>query len=373
VDDPYGVIAPNAPAWTHERDEEEERALEPADLGSDGQELDGWLDGPDTADSLDLPAVDSLDRPDFRSSPGRLEPRAATDLYDDGGVVTSGLGVVGGGGGDAVRLYLRSIGRVRLLTREDEVRLARRVEQNDMAAKNALIEANLRLVVSVAKRYVRRGLGLLDLIQEGNLGLIRAVEKFDWRRGFKFSTYATWWIRQAITRALADQARTIRIPVHMVERMNRVARVRRGLVQRLGREPSVEEIGVLVELSAGKVEEALKLGQEPVSLEAPVGSEEGDAALGELIADAAGDRPLEVVAARLRDADLGRVLDRLSWRERRVIELRFGLGGEGPLTLEQIGRQVGVTRERVRQIETKTLNILKASSGGHLEGTFEEG
>jgi RNA polymerase primary sigma factor len=184
------------------------------------------------------------------------------------------------GSEDAVRLYLRSIGRVRLLTREDEVRLARRVELNDLGAKNALIEANLRLVVSIAKRYSGRGLTLLDLIQEGNLGLIRAVEKFDWRRGFKFSTYATWWIRQAITRALADQSRTIRIPVHMVERMNWVARARRVLVQRQGPEPSAEEIGVVVELAASKVEEILKLGQEPVSLEAPVGAEEGDASLG---------------------------------------------------------------------------------------------
>ncbi|HEX2234234.1 MAG TPA: sigma-70 family RNA polymerase sigma factor, partial [Thermoleophilaceae bacterium] len=213
------------------------------------------------------------------------------DLYFEGGVVTAGLPAAAPeqGAEDAVRVYLRSIGRVPLLTREDEVRLAKRVEQNDMTAKNALIEANLRLVVSIAKRYTGRGLTLLDLIQEGNLGLIRAVEKFDWRRGFKFSTYATWWIRQAITRALADQSRTIRIPVHMVERMNRVARARRALVQKLGREPSPEEIGELVEMPEKKVEEILKLGQEPVSLEAPVGSEEGDASLGDFIADAVGD------------------------------------------------------------------------------------
>ena len=206
---------------------------------------------------------------------GKGEARVAADLYDEGGVVTAGLPVPPPehGAEDAVRLYLRSIGRVALLTREDEVRLAKRCEANDMFAKNALIEANLRLVVSIAKRYSGRGLTLLDLIQEGNLGLIRAVEKFDWRRGFKFSTYATWWIRQAITRALADQSRTIRIPVHMVERMNRVARARRTLVQRNNREPTLEEIGVLVEMPAKKVEEILKLGQEPVSLEAPVGSE----------------------------------------------------------------------------------------------------
>jgi RNA polymerase primary sigma factor len=303
------------------------------------------------------------------------EEEEPADLYDVGGVVTSGLRVPPPeqGAEDAVRVYLRSIGKVPLLTREDEVRLAKRVEANDMSAKNALIEANLRLVVSIAKRYTGRGLTLLDLIQEGNLGLIRAVEKFDWRRGFKFSTYATWWIRQAITRALADQSRTIRIPVHMVERMNRVARARRALIQRHNREPSAGEIGELVEMSAKKVEEILKLGQEPVSLEAPVGGEEGDASLGDFIADAATDRPLEIVANRMRDADLQRVLDSLPWRERRVIELRYGLGDEEPMTLEDIGHEVGVTRERVRQIESKTLAMLKNSGGAdRLAGSADE-
>jgi RNA polymerase primary sigma factor len=300
-----------------------------------------------------------------------------SDLFDEGGVVTAGIPVAPPeqGAEDAVRLYLRSIGRVPLLTREDEVRLAKRVEQNDMSAKNALIEANLRLVVSIAKRYTGRGLTLLDLIQEGNLGLIRAVEKFDWRRGFKFSTYATWWIRQAITRALADQSRTIRIPVHMVERMNRVSRARRQLMQKLNREPTPDELGELVEMPPKKVEEILKLGQEPVSLEAPVGSEEGDASLGDFIEDSALDRPLEVVANRIRDADLQHVLDSLPWRERRVIELRYGLSAdsEGPMTLEDIGQEVGVTRERVRQIESKTLAMLKSSGGaGRLEGTTDE-
>ena len=300
----------------------------------------------------------------------------APDLYDEGGVVTSGLAVAPPqqGAEDAVRLYLRSIGRVPLITREDEVRLAKRIEANDMSAKNALIEANLRLVVSIAKRYTGRGLTLLDLIQEGNLGLIRAVEKVDWRRGFKFSTYATWWIRQAITRALADQSRTIRIPVHMVERMNRVARAKRSLIQRNNREPSPEEIGDLVDMPAKKVEEILKLGQEPVSLEAPVGGgEEGDASLGDFIEDSAGDRPLEIVANEIRDADLQQVLEALPWRERKVIELRYGLGDEGPLTLEDIGHQVGVTRERVRQIESKTLAMLKSSgSAERLAGTADE-
>jgi len=297
------------------------------------------------------------------------------DLYDEGGVVTAGLIVPPPeqGAEDAVRLYLRSIGRVPLVKREDEVRLAKRIEQNDMSAKNGLIEANLRLVVSIAKRYTGRGLTLLDLIQEGNLGLIRAVEKFDWRRGFKFSTYATWWIRQAITRALADQSRTIRIPVHMVERMNRVARAKRVLIQRHNREPTPEEIAELVEMQPKKVEEILKLGQEPVSLEAPVGGEEGDASLGDFIEDAATDRPLEIVANRIRDDDLQKVLDSLPWRERRVIELRYGLGDKGPMTLEDIGHEVGVTRERVRQIEAKTLAMLKSSGGAdRLAGTADE-
>src|SRR3954470_6704007 len=299
----------------------------------------------------------------------------AYDAFYEGGVAAPGVkpAVPETTTEDAVRLYLKSIGRVPLLTKDDEVRLAKRVEQNDMSAKNHLIEANLRLVVSIAKRYTGRGLTLLDLIQEGNLGLIRAVEKFDWRRGFKFSTYATWWIRQAITRALADQSRTIRIPVHMVERMNRVARAKRALLQQHNREPSYEEIADLVEMTPKKVEEILKLGQEPVSLEAPVGGEEGDASLGDFIEDSATDRPLEIVANRIRDADLLKVLDSLGWRERKVIELRYGLGDEGPMTLEDIGHEVGVTRERVRQIESKTLALLKASGGaGRLAGTADE-
>ena len=296
--------------------------------------------------------------------------------FDEGGVVTAGLPVPPPeeGAEDAVRLYLRNIGKVPLLTKQGEVRLAKRIEMNDMAAKNSLIEANLRLVVSIAKRHTGRGLTLLDLIQEGNMGLIRAVEKFDWRRGFKFSTYATWWIRQAITRALADQSRTIRIPVHMVERMNRVNRARRALNQELGRQPTPEEIAVKVEMAPKKVEEILKLGQEPVSLEAPVGAAEGgEARLGDFIADDALERPLEIVANRLRDADVQEVLGTLPWRERRVIELRYGLVDEGPMTLEDIGTEVGLTRERVRQIESKTLAMLKNSaSAGKLHGTTHE-
>ncbi len=314
---------------------------------------------------------------DEGASPSRSESvtKEINDLFDEGGVVTSGLPAAEpeGGADDAVRSYLKSIGRVKLLTKEDEVRLAKRIEQNDMSAKNALIEANLRLVVSIAKRYTGRGLTLLDLIQEGNLGLIRAVEKFDWRRGFKFSTYATWWIRQGITRALADQSRTIRIPVHMVERMNRVQRVRRSLLQKNGREPTPEEIAVQVEMSADQVEEILELGKEPVSLETPVGSGEGDARLADFIEDEQHDAPLEVVSNSLRDADLEQALRTLQWRERRVLELRYGLSSEEPMTLEAIGSEVGVTRERVRQIESRTLAKLKNSrEGKRLEDTTGE-
>jgi RNA polymerase primary sigma factor len=294
---------------------------------------------------------------------GQMPKVGVADLFDEGGVVTAGLPVAQpeGGADDAVRNYLKSIGRVRLLTKEDEVRLAKRVEANDMEAKNQLIEANLRLVVSIAKRYSGRGLTLLDLIQEGNLGLIRAVEKFDWRRGFKFSTYATWWIRQGITRALADQSRTIRIPVHMVERMNRVGRVRRALIQKHGREPTPEEIAVEVEMNTGQVEEILDLGREPVSLETPVGPGEGDTRLADFIEDSADEAPLEQVSSTMRQRDLEAALRSLQWRERRVLELRYGLSSEEPMTLEAIGSEVGVTRERVRQIESKTLSKLKNS------------
>ena len=297
------------------------------------------------------------------------------DEFDEGGVVTAGVPAAPpeGGTGDAVRLYLQRIGRVPLLTREDEVRLAKRVEQNDMAAKNALIEANLRLVVSIAKRYQGRGLTLLDLIQEGNMGLIRGVEKFDWRRGFKFSTYATWWIRQAMTRALADQSRTIRIPVHMVERMNKVHAARRALSQELERAPTTAEIAAKLEMSEQKVEDLLKLGQDPVSLESPVGTGDESAELADFIADDVDDRPLEVVARQLRDADVLAVLNTLTERERSVIELRYGLGGRGPLTLEEIGKEVGLTRERVRQIEVQTLHMLRDSGrAGSLEGTTDD-
>ncbi len=260
---------------------------------------------------------------------------------------------------DPVRMYLREIGRVPLLTAAEEVSLAKRIERRDMAAKAQLIEANLRLVVSVAKRYVGRGLAFLDLIQEGNLGLIRAVEKFDYRKGYKFSTYATWWIRQAITRAIADQARTIRVPVHMVETINRLSRVQRQLLQDLGREPTVAEIAKELEVTPERVREIQKVAQEPISLETPVGEDE-DSELGDLIEDGAIQSPSDQVSRLLRREELEAVLSQLTDRERKVLELRFGLRGEEPRTLEEVGQRFGVTRERIRQIEAKTLTKLQA-------------
>ena len=260
---------------------------------------------------------------------------------------------------DPVRMYLKEIGKVPLLTAEEEVSLAKRIERRDMDAKRKLIEANLRLVVSIAKRYVGRGMLFLDLIQEGNLGLIRAVEKFDYRKGYKFSTYATWWIRQAITRAIADQARTIRIPVHMVETINKLIRVQRQLLQDIGREPTPEEIAAEMGTTPQKVREILKISQEPVSLETPIGEEE-DSQLGDFIEDEDATMPVEAVSEIMQKEELAAVLGTLTHRERKVIELRFGLKGEHPRTLEEVGQKFGVTRERIRQIEAKTLAKLKA-------------
>jgi RNA polymerase primary sigma factor len=260
---------------------------------------------------------------------------------------------------DSLRLYLRSIGRVNLLTAEQEVTLARRIERGDMAAKQQMIEANLRLVVSIAKSYLGRGLTFLDLIQEGSMGLIRAVEKFDYRRGYKFSTYATWWIRQAVTRAIADKGRTIRIPVHMVEKLNKVVHVERQLVQQLGREPTPEEIAVELETSVREVRDVLRMAQQPISLERPVGEEE-DSELGDFVEDQTAESPFELAAERLRRENLRRALNALPAREREVIEMRFGLTGERPYTLEEVGRAFNVTRERIRQIENHTLKKLEA-------------
>ncbi len=290
---------------------------------------------------------------------------------------------------DPVRMYLKEIGRVALLTAQEEVDLAKRIEaglmasdelkankdrlsekewreyrwqeRDGMMAKRHLVEANLRLVVSIAKRYVGRGMAFLDLIQEGNLGLIRAVEKFDYAKGFKFSTYATWWIRQAITRAIADQARTIRIPVHMVETINKLARIQRQLLQDLGREPTAEEIAEQMELPPEKVREIQKISQEPVSLETPIGEEE-DSHLGDFIEDSEAVVPLERASFRLLQEQLESVLHTLSEREKEVIEMRFGLKDGQPRTLEEVGKKFGVTRERIRQIESKTLSKLRHPS-----------
>ena len=259
---------------------------------------------------------------------------------------------------DSLRLYLRSIGKVELLTAAQEVSLAKRIERGDMLAKREMVEANLRLVVSIAKGYLGRGLSFLDLIQEGSLGLIRAVEKFDYRRGYKFSTYATWWIRQAVTRAIADKARTIRIPVHMVEKLNRVAHVERQLVQRLGREPEPLEIADELRWPISDVREILRVAQVPVSLEKPVGDED-DSELGDFVPDDGVAEPFEEASEHLQKEGVRRALDALPQRERQVIELRYGLSGTEPLTLEEVGRTFGVTRERVRQIENSTLKKLQ--------------
>jgi RNA polymerase primary sigma factor len=259
---------------------------------------------------------------------------------------------------DSLRLYLRSIGRVELLTADQEIELAKQIERGDIQAKRHMVEANLRLVVSIAKGYLGRGLSFLDLIQDGSLGLIRAVEKFDYRRGYKFSTYATWWIRQAVTRAIADKGRTIRIPVHMVEKLNKVVHVERQLVQRLGREPEPAEIAAELKISVREVRDILRVAQMPVSLEKPVGDDE-ESELGDFVADDASEEPFESATENLQREDVQRALDALPERERQVIELRYGLRGHEPLTLEEVGRAFGVTRERVRQIENNTLKKLK--------------
>jgi len=259
---------------------------------------------------------------------------------------------------DSLRLYLREIGKVNLLTADQEVTLAKRIERGDMGAKTEMIEANLRLVVSIAKGYLGRGLSFLDLIQEGSLGLIRAVEKFDYRKGYKFSTYATWWIRQAVTRAIADKARTIRIPVHMVEKLNKVVHIERQLVQRLGREPSPEEIAEELEMTTDEVREILRMSQLPISLEKPIGEEE-DSSLGDFVEDEAAESPFDTAQLSLRREDVEMALNALPRREREVIELRYGLLGGEPRTLEEVGRAFGVTRERIRQIENNTLKKLE--------------
>jgi RNA polymerase primary sigma factor len=329
-------------------------------------------------------ALDALDEPDAKTLEAEEEDAPdEADLLDVGTIQRAMLADTDGETADSIRLYLREIGRVPLLKAEDEVRLAQQLERGLAAAdrlreakrsdqtaqleeevrqgvlaKDELIEANLRLVVSIAKRYAGRGMHFLDLIQEGNLGLIRAVEKFDWRRGFKFSTYATWWIRQAITRSLADQSRTIRIPVHMVETLQRVLKVQWDIAQRKGREPTIEELSHEVGMPAERISEVLRMTVEPLSLESPVGEEE-DSRLGDFIEDIDADQPLEVACQSLINIYLSEALQLLTDREREVIERRYGLTDGNPRTLEEVGKEFGVTRERIRQIETRTLAKLR--------------
>jgi len=299
---------------------------------------------------------ESDDEEDMPNAPGDNEHEHDEFHFDDDLTLPPGIKI-----NDPVRMYLKEIGRVPLLSAEEEVDLAIRIEKGDEEAKRRLAEANLRLVVSIAKRYVGRGMLFLDLIQEGNMGLIKAVEKFDHLKGFKFSTYATWWIRQAITRAIADQARTIRIPVHMVETINKLIRVSRQLLQELGREPTPEEIAKEMELSTDKVREIMKIAQEPVSLETPIG-EEDDSHLGDFIEDQEALAPADAAAYELLKEQLEDVLDTLTEREENVLRLRFGLDDGRTRTLEEVGKVFGVTRERIRQIEAKALRKLRHPS-----------
>jgi RNA polymerase primary sigma factor len=299
---------------------------------------------------------DDVDDPDISDVVDADAPDDTDDSEDYDLSVPEGVGL-----DDPVRMYLKEIGRVPLLTAEEEVELAKGIEEGSEEAKRKLAEANLRLVVSIAKRYVGRGMHFLDLIQEGNLGLIKAVEKFDYRKGFKFSTYATWWIRQAITRSIADQARTIRIPVHMVETINKLTRVSRQLLQELGRAPLPEEIAEEMDLPVERVREIMKIAQEPVSLETPIGEEE-DSHLGDFIEDQEATAPAEAAAFTMLQEQLGQVLESLTPREQQVLRLRFGLDDGRGRTLEEVGQVFGVTRERIRQIEAKALRKLRHPS-----------
>ena len=301
--------------------------------------------------------VDTDGGPTSRQLSSESSKEAEVEITEDETAISSNVKI-----NDSVRMYLKEIGRVPLLSADEEVNLALRIQQGDQEAKQDLAEANLRLVVSIAKRYVGRGMQFLDLIQEGNMGLMKAVEKFDHTKGFKFSTYATWWIRQAITRAIADQARTIRIPVHMVETINKLVRIQRQLLQDLGREPTPEEIGAEMDLPTEKVREILKIAQEPVSLETPIG-EEDDSHLGDFIEDDNATSPAEHTAYALLKEQLDEVLEQLTDREENVLRLRFGLDKNGEIrTLEQVGQVFGVTRERIRQIEAKALRKLRHPS-----------
>ncbi len=329
-------------------DELTEKIAEPFGLNADG--MDALLQNVEDAG---VSVVDENGDPDPRAlkATEKLSSKALKDTTAPSSVKIN----------DPVRMYLKEIGRVNLLTADEEVALALRIEKGDETAKQELAEANLRLVVSIAKRYVGRGMQFLDLIQEGNMGLMKAVEKFDYRKGFKFSTYATWWIRQAITRAIADQARTIRIPVHMVETINKLIRIQRQLLQDLGREPLPEEIGAEMDMDTQKVRDILKISQEPVSLETPIG-EEDDSHLGDFIEDHDANSPADHAAYEMMKKQLENVLDTLTDREENVLRLRFGLDDGRTRTLEEVGRVFGVTRERIRQIEAKALRKLRHPS-----------
>ena len=320
-----------------------------AEMEIEPDQFDKFLESMEAA-GVDVVADTEIPEPASESP----EPEPAGEDLDLS--VPEGVGV-----DDPVRMYLKEIGKVPLLTAEEEIDIAQRMEEGDEEAKRKLAEANLRLVVSIAKRYVGRGMLFLDLIQEGNLGLIKAVEKFDYRKGYKLSTYATWWIRQAITRAIADQARTIRIPVHMVETINKLIRVSRQLLQELGREPTPEEIAREMAISEDKVREIIKIAQEPVSLETPIGEEE-DSHLGDFIPDDDAPAPAEAASFTLMKEQLMNVLDTLTPREEKVLRLRFGLDDGRQRTLEEVGKEFNVTRERIRQIEAKALRKLRHPS-----------
>jgi RNA polymerase primary sigma factor len=340
--------------------------LDPLEAGDGSRSVQDDLDGGDSTPGTDAlalveedvaPAGVEGDDGDEAAGQGDDQPQGLQASEEELRRVEVDLTVEPGV--DSLRLYLQSIGRVPLLSTEEEVMLAKRIERGDIAAKEHMVEANLRLVVSIAKGYVGRGLTFLDLIQEGSLGLIRAVEKFDYRRGYKFSTYATWWIRQAVTRAIADKGRTIRIPVHMVQRLNKLIQAERQLIQRLGREPSPAEIAAEIDCPVREVRDVMRLAQHPISLEKPVG-EEDDSALGDFVEDVTAESPFEVASKALRRESIARVLESLPQREREVIELRYGIVGGRPRTLEEVGRAFNITRERVRQIENRTLKKLQA-------------
>lgn len=328
----------------------QEAVVKPMSLNAD--QIDDLYD---QIESAGISVVDENGEPTARALENKKTKLSAKELKQAADAPT-GMKI-----NDPVRMYLKEIGRVSLLTGDEEVSLAERIEAGDETAKQELAEANLRLVVSIAKRYVGRGMQFLDLIQEGNMGLMKAVEKFDYRKGFKFSTYATWWIRQAITRAIADQARTIRIPVHMVETINKLIRIQRNLLQDLGREPTPEEIGAEMDVATEKVRDILKIAQEPVSLETPIG-EEDDSHLGDFIEDNEAVSPADSAAYQMLKEQLESVLDTLTDREENVLRLRFGLEDGRTRTLEEVGKVFGVTRERIRQIEAKALRKLRHPS-----------